>query len=1191
LISATSRMPPKTPVTHCTPVLIRGRTSARAYDSVVGLPVVGGRIEFRILGQLEVARDGKVIALGGAKQQAVIALLALHSPNPISRDRLIEELWGERPPPSALHAVQVHISGIRAALRKGGGSDQVVRTSSAGYVLDVGEDQIDARCFERLVRRGQDAAAKDPERARHDLEEALALWRGSPLEGSLRGVDATLEADRLDELHTAAAECLFDIRLDRGEDAELVDVLKAMVARHPLRERLCRQLMLALYRSGRQSEALAAYRGVRASLDELGLLPSRELRDLEQAILRHDESLNRRNAVDVGVVRTGLAFPSGPSVMPQARRRESAGPPRADSQQPVDELPMIGRAEPMAQLLALLDRTEVPVQQPLLVVSGEPGIGKSRLVREFAARATAAGCLAPLTSAEDDEVVPYRPFSELVRAVLATERGGDYLNQLGSLATELTLLVPELATSPVPWSSDPGLTRTRLFEGVTRLLEIAARNQPVVILIDDAHRMGRATGALVRALLGKSDSQQRVVVATRDGYAHVSSGLHEVLRQFDAASIPLGGLTEADLEGWLELVNRGGGNEREWMGTGADLYAQTGGVPLLVQAALREDGRLAQRAPKRVRIDHLVAERRAALTQQANDILDLAAIAGLGVEPDVIAAVTGEDFQSVEGTLRDIARSRGLLAGGPGPSGYTWYHALVRESVLSSVPVGTQRRWREQLSGVLATRGLALRAAKHALDSLGEDAGGALMIVLQGVDEAIAALAFETGEDLCRRALEVAGPGLDAEIAVEFLTRLGRCLALSGQREAAEQAWAGAAERARRAHRADLLARTALATEPLARVVVDTPLRWTLLQEAMAVSHLEPRLQIQLTCAWLDEAAMPQHATTDPQLADRAVRAARQQKDPMLLLRSLKAAHTVARATQRVNRALSDELCTVADGLGDAEWEGIAHHLAFLDAVISLDRESAEQHLLAFVRAAEAATSPRLRWSAGLASATWEMLQGDLDASHQRAYDAAQLGQSYGIADAGLAVSVHAFFTAFHMGTLAAAAEVLSRYASDHPELWAFTAGAGLALVAAGDLEAAGAIRDRLFPTIAKPGVDESWPVAACLAAQLCFDTHAPASQCEPLRTALQAYPGRAAVLGSGVAECGPVQRYVGLLTAGVDAATAIDFLRSAHSEAQRFGAFIWTQRTERDIAAVTEMATAVASTTPRRERHREGSV
>jgi len=247
-------------------------------------------VEFRSLGPLEVVAGGESLAVGGAQQRAVLALLLVCAPEPVFLDRVIDELWGDRPPATAQHAVQVYISGIRKVLRAGGGG-VVVSSSPSGYWLDVDPERLDARRFERLLSDAQRALGDDPSGARESFEEALELWRGPPLAEFAQFDFARLEADRLEELRALAVEGLVESRLACGEHGEVIAAVTALVAANPLRERPRRLLMLALYRSGRHAEALEAYRDACAALDEIGLQPGPELRQLEQAILRHDESL------------------------------------------------------------------------------------------------------------------------------------------------------------------------------------------------------------------------------------------------------------------------------------------------------------------------------------------------------------------------------------------------------------------------------------------------------------------------------------------------------------------------------------------------------------------------------------------------------------------------------------------------------------------------------------------------------------------------------------------------------------------------------------------------------------------------------------------------------------------------------------------------------------------------------------
>ena len=232
-------------------------------------------VEVKLLGPVALARDHEPVPVRRKKQRALLALLALHAGEVVSTHRLVEELWGETPPKSAVGSLQNLVSELRRLI----GPDVLV-TRSPGYVLELDPRFVDAHRFERAVREGT------------DLREALELWRGPALADVADEPFAPMEIARLEELKTAAREELFDAELASGRHAHLVPELEAFVAEHPLRERPRAQLMLALYRSGRQADALELYRQTRAILvEELGLEPSAELNELEQAILRHDPSV------------------------------------------------------------------------------------------------------------------------------------------------------------------------------------------------------------------------------------------------------------------------------------------------------------------------------------------------------------------------------------------------------------------------------------------------------------------------------------------------------------------------------------------------------------------------------------------------------------------------------------------------------------------------------------------------------------------------------------------------------------------------------------------------------------------------------------------------------------------------------------------------------------------------------------
>ena len=233
-------------------------------------------MDYAVLGPLEVRNGGEAIPIGRGKQRALLAVLALNTGRVVATDRLIDELWGDAPPATAATALQVYVSKLRKAL-----GDGAIETREPGYRVS---GELDAHQFERLVGE----ARAEPERAAELLRQALGLWRGA----ALCDVDLPLEAARLEEQRLAALEQRLDADLVEGRSAELVGELESLVAEHPLREPFRAQLMLALYRAGRQAEALEAYRAARATLtDQLGIEPSARLQQLEQAILRQDDNL------------------------------------------------------------------------------------------------------------------------------------------------------------------------------------------------------------------------------------------------------------------------------------------------------------------------------------------------------------------------------------------------------------------------------------------------------------------------------------------------------------------------------------------------------------------------------------------------------------------------------------------------------------------------------------------------------------------------------------------------------------------------------------------------------------------------------------------------------------------------------------------------------------------------------------
>jgi predicted ATPase/DNA-binding SARP family transcriptional activator len=298
-------------------------------------------VDFRVLGPVQVAAGSGPVELASGRQLALLACLLIARDEVSSRDRLIDALWGEQPPATATNALQVQVHALRRRL----GAERIVREAS-GYRLSLEPGELDLERFEQLLARGRE---EPPEAAAATLREALELWRGPAYEDVRYEPFAQAEVARLDELRLVALEDRIDADLELGRHRELVSELEALVADHANRERLSGQLMLALYRSGRQTAALDVFQRVRKTMrEELGLEPGPALQELQQAILRQDPAL----AVEPPELR--------------ARRRL-----------PAPETPLVGRASELADLAALVrDGTR------LVTLTGAGGIGKTRLALE-----------------------------------------------------------------------------------------------------------------------------------------------------------------------------------------------------------------------------------------------------------------------------------------------------------------------------------------------------------------------------------------------------------------------------------------------------------------------------------------------------------------------------------------------------------------------------------------------------------------------------------------------------------------------------------------------------------------------------------------------------------------------------------------------------------------------------------------
>ena len=734
-------------------------------------------VQFRLLGPLE-AQDGeRRVELGRPKQRVLLAVLLVHANHVVSLDRLIEELWGAEPPPQAAASLQTYVSNLRRALEPGRPArapSRVLVSQPPGYRLVVGAGDLDAARFAALATEGHRLLeAGRPAAAAGVLREGLALWRGPALAEMADEGFAQAERHRLEELRVAALEDRLAADLDLGGHAAAVAELEELAGRYRFRERLAGLLMLALYRSGRrQAEALQAFAAARRALaEELGIDPGRWLRQLETGILRQDPGLDwapppAEPGTSPGEA-GGPAGEAGPALAASVSQRPQAAG---------DEL--VGRDDQLAALDGVLAGARGG-RGRVVLVAGEPGIGKTRLAEEAARRGTAAGIRVAWGRCHEGDGAPALwPWAQVVRQLAAELAPGQLAAMLGPSAAWLGQLMPELAeparpAGPLP-VADLGAARFQLNQAVAGLLRRAAETRPLLVVVDDLHWADVPSLSLLAFLAGELKDARLVVVGTyRDVEALPGRPLADTLgalaREPVVERIPLGGLDRA---GVARLIGAaiGGRPAEPLVQAVAD---RCGGNPFFITELLRllqserqlaaPDAAAAARRDIPVGVRDVLRRRLARLPAQTGTVLMVAAVAGRGFDLDLVEAVTGLDDEAALDAA-EAAVLAGLVIEDDRAAGrYRFAHALVRETIYEDISRARRARLHARVADALvATRGAepepAAEMAYHcwqAAPVIG--AGRALPHLLRAGEQAAAQLAYEAADEHFERALELAG--------------------------------------------------------------------------------------------------------------------------------------------------------------------------------------------------------------------------------------------------------------------------------------------------------------------------------------------------------------------------------------------------------------------------------------------------
>jgi DNA-binding SARP family transcriptional activator/class 3 adenylate cyclase len=971
-------------------------------------------VKYAILGPVTLGDCGRGGVLRGPRQVALLAFLLVNANRALSNDGLIDALWGDLGPRGAAKRLQAAIVRLRRALAPDDvGGESVLRTVAGGYLLAVGSGELDAEVFQRRVQEGRRALeAGDAQRGRDLFVEALRMWRGPALADVAYEEFAQPEVRRLEELRLAALESRVECELQLGEHGELIGDLEALVAAHPGRERLAAQLMLALYRCGRQGDALEIYARARTYLSgELGLEPGPALQALQAAILaqspvlqpaadppglsaeasrparlhaaalptgvvtflltdiegstrlweadpeamaaalevhdeliaglveRHDGRLLKdkgegdatlsvfaraSNAIACATelqhalardprldLRVRVALHSGeaqerdgdyfgPVLNRAARlRSKAAGGVTVVSQSTTElvrdrlppdlalinvgshELRGLSRPERIFELRPTPGGpadawavTAAPIMLPLprslhaspgspfvgreaelarlgerwtgvrggarsaVLIAGEAGIGKTRLAVELARAAHEQGALVLYGRCDEGLAVPYQPFVEALRPYAGT-LGLDCLRaELGGLAPELARLLPELSGLGEPIRLDPESERFALFEATASLVEVATREQPALLVLEDLHWAANPTLLLLRHLI-RSDRQLGVLLLCTYRETELEPGmppaqlLADLHRDASVERLNLAGLDERAIAALLEAtIGRSVGERASQLVR--TLSLQTAGNPLFVRELLAHVAESGERLSQGIAAGRLeiptglrqvIGQRVARLCAPARHALSIAAVAGPMFSFVLIERVLDEATGALDAL--DEAVAAGLLSE-TGRGDYVFTHALVRQTIYEQLGAARRIRLHRQLGEALEELGadrhveaLAHHFAQAAPDGQGVKAAAYALIAGRG---AAARLGYEEAVAHYERGLAALGlSGQPQEQQrCELLLALGEARWGAGELVEAREAFWEAAALAETLGQAAALARAALGFCDSSRFAVDT---------------------------------------------------------------------------------------------------------------------------------------------------------------------------------------------------------------------------------------------------------------------------------------------------------------------------------------------------------------------------------
>ena len=1101
-------------------------------------------LRIRALGKLELELDEEPLAIPrGRRLQTLLAWLVLH-PGLQDRGEVAGSLWPDVLDESARASLRGALALLRRELGSQGSRHVVATREQVGLGPEV---WVDVREFERLAGTGE-------------AEGALALVRGELLEGLSEDwifASRDRQRDRVIQLVAGLAQQAEA----RGDIPSAIARRRDVLELDPLSEPAHRELITLLARAGDRTGALAVYERARERLArELGMAASAETRQLVDEIRQ----------ASIAAVRSDTAALVFPAALEHAHPSQ-----------------LVGRDAALERLRSSWERAQRDGARVVLL-GGEAGIGKTRVLGAFAAQLHERGAAVLYGRAPEEPLAPYQPFAEALRPYVAACDPDELTAGVGPLGGELARLLPDLALRLPPASDrserDPEGARYRLFEAIASLLTWVVRSTPLLFALDDVHWADRPTLLLLRHVVRRAPAAMLVVCAYREGELAqdhpLIAALADLRRDAGVERVSLGGLMPDQVG---ELV-------QAWLGATAPglsdaLCEQSGGNPFFIEELLRhigEAGGIPEGSGRPLSgttfglpegVKDVVRARLARLAP-ASDALRVAAVAGREFELDVVAEAAEVSPESLIGSF-DAALAAQLIRETGVPGSYSFNHELVREAIYDELS-GTRRALLHERIGTALERAAGDLADAH----LGELANHFLLSGPAATDKAVhyarragrqaaSQLAYESAAELFDRALDAAARARGGHPTLSragLLLELGDVLLRCGDVASSRERFDAAAAIGREFADARLVARAALGRSGLSVTVLGVDsVNVSLLEEGISLlGGGDDALRARLFARLAIEVYYEPPTVRREELSSAAIELARTTTEPAALADALSARHVALWSAPHLPERLelADEMIALGSLGGDRERTLQGHNWRFMDLLESGDVAAAQAELARHAELADELRLPGYQWWDPMWSAMLTLLQGRLADAERLRDRALKIGRRAGDKVAELFAWIQQFYASWERAAdelgappdTVAVRPVRSALRSDMPLL---LAEAGRTEEARAELDALAADRFEAVP------LDLNWLASLAGLTQAVTLLHDP-DRARVLYELLVPYRPRTILVGRAAVCLGPAELYLGMLAGTVgEHDAAIDHFDAAWVWSEAAGAELWLAWTE----------------------------